>query len=327
MDVATKDTQAIEDSLVDEDLADGLQVTASADREDQCGGSDAKLQRWRVEQRELCTRLKLQDDENPSGFEAWQHFGGVDISFVKGTELACASLVVLRAPLPDTPAKDLELVYEDFELVTMDEPYIAGFLAFREVKFLKTLWHRLEDRLARGEVDKTRVRMPDITLVDGNGVLHSRGFGLASHLGVELGIRTIGVAKTLLQVDGMTKDRVADWIDATPKAESGFTVTNLVGDSGRCWGSAVLALSHLTKPIFISCGHRVSLKTALNVVHRCCAFRIPEPVRQADLRSREWLRVNKPSPSSSSSELQKQKMSSQRQEKRLRPPAQTYAGV
>ena len=44
------------------------------------------------------------------------------------------------------------------------------------------------------------------------------------------------------------------------------------------------------KPVVVSVGHGVSLSSAVALVWRTCKHRIPEPVRQADLRSREWLR-------------------------------------
>ena len=38
---------------------------------------------------------------------------------------------------------------------------------------------------------------------------------------------------------------------------------------------------------------RISLSTAVEVVKRCSLkFRVPEPIRQADIRSREWLRLS-----------------------------------
>uniref|UniRef100_M1CUW7 Endonuclease V family protein n=2 Tax=Solanum TaxID=4107 RepID=M1CUW7_SOLTU len=46
------------------------------------------------------------------------------------------------------------------------------------------------------------------------------------------------------------------------------------------------------KPIFISVGHRISLATAIEIVRMTCRFRVPEPIRQADIRSRERLRNN-----------------------------------
>lgn len=38
--------------------------------------------------------------------------------------------------------KELQVVYEDFEPLDMDVPYIAGFLAFREVPAYARLLHR-----------------------------------------------------------------------------------------------------------------------------------------------------------------------------------------
>ena len=51
--------------------------------------------------------------------------GGVDISFVDCTDDACAALVVVEYP-------SMKLVYEDYQMVRMTQPYIAGFLAFRK---------------------------------------------------------------------------------------------------------------------------------------------------------------------------------------------------
>ena len=61
-------------------------------------------------------------------------------------------------------------------------PYIPGYLAFREFKFIKDL---------AGGFD-------GILLIDGNGLLHPRKIGLASYAGIVLNIPTIGVAKSLL---------------------------------------------------------------------------------------------------------------------------------
>jgi deoxyinosine 3'endonuclease (endonuclease V) len=47
-------------------------------------------------------------------------------------------------------------------------------------------------------------------LVDGNGILHTRGFGCASHIGVLMDIPSIGVGKTVFAVDGLSQLYVKD---------------------------------------------------------------------------------------------------------------------
>jgi len=42
-------------------------------------------------------------------------------------------------------------------------------------------------------------------MVDGNGILHQNGCGLASHLGVLIDIPTIGCGKTTFSVDGLIR--------------------------------------------------------------------------------------------------------------------------
>lgn len=45
------------------------------------------------------------------------------------------------------------------------------------------------------------------------------------------------------------------------------------------------------RPVYVSVGHRISLETAIWVVMQCVVkYRIPEPTRQADIRSREEIR-------------------------------------
>eukprot|EP01134_Creolimax_fragrantissima_P001747 CFRG1747T1 len=202
--------------------------------------------------------------------------GGVDISFVKGNDkLACACLVVLSFP-------DLTVMYSDCAMVNLTEPYKSGFLAFREVS-------HLIDRLNVLKSTKPGL-LPQIILVDGNGILHHKGFGLASHLGVYTNIPTIGIGKTLLMVDGLNKNI----IKTAPRTvlKKGGETFELIGDSGNVLGMGVCATSKVVNPVFVSIGSGISLRTAVGVVLECGRFRVPEPVRQADLISREYLRVN-----------------------------------
>ena len=53
---------------------------------------------------------------------------------------------------------------------------------------------------------------PQILMVDGNGIWHTRGFGCASHIGVKFGIPTLGVAKKTFDVDGLDKGSLKETI-------------------------------------------------------------------------------------------------------------------
>lgn len=119
---------------------------------------------------------------------------GVDLSARKEEpDLACAGLVVYDI-------RDQKVVYEDYEIVHISQPYVPGFLAFREVPPLWALFHRL--KAVKPEA------WPEVIILDGNGILHTNQCGLACHLGVLLGIPTLGVGKTLFYIDGLEKEQV-----------------------------------------------------------------------------------------------------------------------
>lgn len=108
------------------------------------------------------------------------------------------------------------------------------------------------------------------------------------------GIPTIGIGKSLHYVDGLTREGV-NQLKGTCKRAGEFAL--LQGDSGAVWGAMLRTTGDPSgeagpkyKPVIVSVGHGLSLETALDLVRRCCRHRIPEPVRQADLQSREWLR-------------------------------------
>ncbi|XP_012410340.1 endonuclease V [Trichechus manatus latirostris] len=207
-------------------------------------------------------------------FSGLQRVGGVDVSFVKGDSVnACASLVVLSYP-------ELEVVYEECRMVNLLAPYVSGFLAFREVPFLAEAVRQLQE--------KEPSLLPQVLLVDGNGLLHHRGFGVACHLGVLTDLPCIGVAKKLLQVDGLEKNNLHK--EKIQLLQAGGDTFPLVGDSGIVLGMALKSHDRSTNPLYVSVGHKISLEAAVRLTRACCRFRIPEPVRQADIRSREYIR-------------------------------------
>eukprot|EP00746_Dinoflagellata_sp_MGD_P052880 gnl/MRDRNA2_/MRDRNA2_23352_c0_seq1.p1 gnl/MRDRNA2_/MRDRNA2_23352_c0~~gnl/MRDRNA2_/MRDRNA2_23352_c0_seq1.p1 ORF type:complete len:314 (-),score=32.08 gnl/MRDRNA2_/MRDRNA2_23352_c0_seq1:52-993(-) len=213
--------------------------------------------------------------------------GGLDISFFDGESRACAALIILEYNASDN---NFTVVWEDCLAVRMTEPYVAGYMAFREVPHYRALLDRVET--SRPDL------MPDVLLVDGNGVLHPRGFGSASHLGVVHDVCVVGVGKNLHLIDGLSREQVKQQMQTTEQGGHAL----LTGESGRVWGAALLpSPSQPTvpkrlqvapkNPIFVSVGHRISLESAIQVVSLCCtSARIPEPVRLADIRSREYVR-------------------------------------
>uniref|UniRef100_A0A8C8B3H1 Endonuclease V n=1 Tax=Otus sunia TaxID=257818 RepID=A0A8C8B3H1_9STRI len=229
----------------------------------------ATLRRWEREQAQLQASVVEEDTEEwqkDSSFRGLERVGGVDLSYIKGDDTsACASLVVLSYPA-------LEVLYEDCRMVAVSAPYVAGFLAFREVPFLVEAVQRLQQ-----EQPKLK---PQVLLVDGNGLLHPRGFGVACHLGVLTDLPCIGVAKNLLQVDGLVRDELhREQIRSLQREGDTFPLT---GTSGRVLGMALRSYNNSCKPLYVSVGHRVCLQTAVRLVKSCCRYRIPEPIRQPD---------------------------------------------
>jgi endonuclease V len=131
--------------------------------------------------------------------------------------------------------------------------------------------------------------IPELLLVDGNGILHTRNFGCASHIGVVFDIPTIGVGKTVFYIDGIKKETVKELSEQN--LHKAGDLVELRGNSGKVWGVALRSTDESMNPVIVSQGHRVSLQTAIDATLACIdKFRIPEPIRQADLRSRQLVK-------------------------------------
>ncbi|KAL4170455.1 hypothetical protein KRP22_008564 [Phytophthora ramorum] len=229
----------------------------------------AAREQWKTEQLELKKQLIETD------VVQWQLHSGAG-----GAAASDDTNCKLLRRVAGVDVSFLKVLYEAFTYVSLPAPYIAGFLAFREVPALTKLY---ED-LCRRRPDL----LPDVTLVDGNGVLHPQGFGLASHFGVLESIPTIGVGKTFLHVDGLTKPDVKGMM--AKAREENHDLVKLTGKSGKVWGAALCGTAGVKNPVYVSVGHMLSLDTSVAIAQACSKFRVPEPIRQADLRSREVIR-------------------------------------
>lgn len=175
---------------------------------------------------------------------------GADISYDRKGDLFFAAVVILSYP-------ELNFIEEKQAVAHAPFPYIPGLLSFREAPVLLQAFAGL-------------TAPPDVALFDGQGIAHPRGVGLASHMGLFLGLPTIGCAKK----------RLVGEHDAVGEAKG--SRAPLVFENQTV--GMVLRSKNRVKPLFISQGHSIGLTRAVEVVLACCrGCRLPEPTRQAHL--------------------------------------------
>jgi deoxyribonuclease V len=181
---------------------------------------------------------------------------GIDISAPDAQGVARGAVVVLR--YPEFSMVEVEVVQGKITF-----PYVPGLLSFRESPLILAACEKL-------------CNIPDLILIDGQGVAHPRRFGLASHVGLFLDLPTIGCAKSIL----CGRHR--------PLGEEVGAHAELL-DNGELIGAALRTKSGV-KPIYVSVGHKTNLTSALQWVLKCCrGYRLPEPTRLAHLAAGEML--------------------------------------
>ena len=220
-------------------------------------------------QTELSRKVITYDDFDINSINK---IGGVDISYDNDSDTSCACLVVVDF-------KTCKLLYSKCKVFKNENEYKPGYLAFKEVPIYIELFNEL--KLKNPELT------PDAILADGNGILHPRGLGLASHLGVLLDIPTVGCAKTLFNLDGVCKE----YLQKQRKLQHKESF-ELIGTSGKIYGVAYQSSNQTTlvPTCYISIGHRISLETAVDIVKKLNVYKTIEPVRQADIISRNYLK-------------------------------------
>lgn len=135
--------------------------------------------------------------------------------------------------------------------------YIPGFFQLREGPVLLELAKKID--------------VSNVVLVDGNGILHPRQFGLASFLGLKANLQSVGVAKKLML--GEIGPRVGDVADILKEKE-------IVGRA--VWlGNK--------KPVYVSIGHRVTLSSSVRIVQESSIRGYPEVLRRAHTMSKRIL--------------------------------------
>ena len=173
---------------------------------------------------------------------------GADVSFDRFSPVLYAGIVILSYP-------DLKVLEEVWVTQRTTFPYVPGYLSFREAPAVINAYKALKTH-------------PDVMIMDGQGIAHPRGLGLASHVGLFLNLPTIGCAKSLLVGEhGMVPTEKGAMVSLT--------------FNGKEVGKVVRTRRNV-KPVFVSPGHLMDTNLAAEIILSCCPkYRIPEPTRHA----------------------------------------------
>jgi deoxyribonuclease V len=200
-------------------------------------------------QRELAAQV---DVSQPLG--QLRTVAGCDISNNQRSNVLFSAVIVLKLP-------EFEVIETATAKVEVDFPYVPGLLSFREAPALLAAFGKL-------------MTIPDVVVVDGQGIAHPRRMGIATHLGLWLNVPTVGCGKS----------RLAGRFDP-PGPEPGDSSPMM--DRGEQIGVA-LRTSRRGGPMFISPGHRIDMAGAVEVVQKTSnGYRLPEPTRMAHIAANE----------------------------------------
>ena len=196
---------------------------------------------------EIQRRLAPLVREAPIDFEALRTVAGLDVS-VREDRVRAAVVVY------DVHAKAVvdQAIWEG----PVAFPYVPGLLSFREVPAILPALERLR-------------QLPDVYMLDAQGYSHPRRFGLACHLGVLLDAPALGVAKSILvgRVEGPLGEAKGS---GAPLVHKGETV------------AVALRTRERVKPVYVSVGHRVTLRDAGRLALRLAErYKLPQPTHLA----------------------------------------------
>ncbi len=208
-------------------------------------------------QLELSRKVNLNNTVDIAGVHK---VAGVDLAYWKEgrAEYAVCCIVVLDYHTH-------RVVEQTSYMDEINVPYIPGCLAFREIPLFQKAYGKLKNN-------------PEVIFFDGNGYLHPRHMGLATHAGILLDAASVGIAKSYYKVGD------ADF-SMPEQTEGAFTDIRV---NGEIYGRALRTHAKV-KPVFISVGNKIGLDTAVWMAMELTEkeSHIPLPTRLADLMTHE----------------------------------------
>ena len=203
--------------------------------------SEKPLEQLAKYQREQAELVVLDDV-----FDRSDRIAGVDVSY-QG-DVAASACVIMDSTL--------KVIDSASTVIPATFPYIPGYLMFREAPAIEAVAEHVSGF--------------DVLMVNGHGIAHPRGCGLASYVGLRLDQPTIGVARTLLVGEPMERGPFVKYNEEVIAAE--------INRPGH-------------PPFYVSSGHRISLDSCVEIVGRMVGSgQFPEPLRLAHLEARRLMR-------------------------------------
>ena len=144
--------------------------------------------------------------------------------------------------------EDMKLIEDKYIMKMPKFPYIPGFRAYRELPIMQAVYEKLEEQ-------------PDVIFILGQGISHPQGLGIASHLSLVINKPVIGITQSLMLGEEKNDDIIL--------------------------GKKIVAKKMKTKqesrPIYVSPGNLISLKTAIEITKKCLRdpHKLPEQVVEA----------------------------------------------
>jgi len=218
--------------------------------------NDKSIMRFCDEQQKHLANINLVDNLKVNEITK---IAGVDLSYWKenNCEYAVCSIVII-----DYLSKKVLEKVSSYDIITV--PYMPGYLSFRELPLILKTYNMVQMK-------------PELIIFDGNGYLHYKHMGIATHASFYLEKPTIGVAKNYLKVNN------TDFV--MPKNIAG-SFTDIVINK-EIYGRALRTKIDV-KPIFVSCGNLISIETSTQIILNLVGkdSRQPLPTRLADIESR-----------------------------------------
>ncbi|MEK6940869.1 MAG: endonuclease V [Nanoarchaeota archaeon] len=191
------------------------------------------MEELKKEQLGLAKKVSTTNELNP---EKLTTVGGTDQIIVGKGVMAVIS--VFTYP-------QLQEIEKKYATTDITQRYNPGYSFYNEGSAIIEAFKKLEHK-------------PDLLLVKGDGILHPRRIGIASHVGLELDIPTIGVAKAML-CGSLQNDTVV--VQGEPRGK-------------------LLVTKKVSNPIFISPGHKIGLDTSITLIKTLIIppHKMPEPI-------------------------------------------------